>query len=280
MLKQLGFKVEAWHVDHSWRPESAMEDQVLAQKADVWGIPYFSVRLEQETQRNREAVARSGRFAAFAQLARKRGLKDICLAHHRQDQAETVCMRMLQGAGVAGCRGIRAVRHEQGLCLYRPLLTASKQELQDLLENHDIHWLSDPSNADESLMRNRVRLSLFPSMQRAGVEPEGLFVRWGVQASRIYGALAQLSDQVEIMSMKKGCYVDWISWREQMQPVRALVLQNMAARLHGEGVVMGRRHIELVDQWIAHSGRGSVDLSGCRLRREGANLHLEVAEAV
>ncbi len=278
-LHAAGHEVLAWHVDHGWRVESAHEAAWLEERMRSWGVPFRCARIGAPSGSNREAAARQARYRLFALWAVEDGVDTLCLAHHRDDQAETVCMRLLQGSGVDGCRGMRAERKLGGLRVVRPLLGVGKQELVGALERAGVAWLEDASNRDATLLRNRIRLQLFPAMRLAGVVPEDLFLRWGVQAERVAAEIAAQADAVPLSRDAGGVHVPWNAWQAVAAPVRAWVLQRMARSLLGEGRRLGRRHIELVEAWLAAGGRGGVDLSQCRLVREGGRLQLRAAGA-
>ena len=288
-LQAVGYQVHAWHVDHAWHETSADETLILAEMAERWGIPFSSFRLVSAPEANREAKARHARYAQFNVWAGQQGISTLCLAHHRDDQAETVCMRLLQGAGAGGCRGMQMQRMLGALQIVRPLLHVSGLELRIALQQAGVGWLEDPSNLDMSIWRNRVRHRLFPAVRLAGIIPEELFLRWQQQAEILASRLDAAADMV----MKSGnarvsenqehatkqASLRWHAWSACGSAVRARVLQKMMVQVFGAGVTPGRRHILLVEQWTNQNGRGGLDLSRCRLQRKRANLHLESVRA-
>ncbi|MDX8402283.1 MAG: tRNA lysidine(34) synthetase TilS [Mariprofundaceae bacterium] len=269
-----GHRVVAWHVDHGWRPESAAEAEWLAARMDRWGSPFFTARLESARS---ETSARAGRLACFRRWSRAQGVGTICLGHHRADQAETVCLRLLQGAGAAGCRGMARLRALEGIRLARPLLHVAGAELRAACREAGVDWLEDPSNADASIRRNRVRRRLFPAMRRAGVDPESLFLRLGSVAERLVAGMdAELAGLD--WAMEPGAVgLAWAQWTALGAGLRARALQWMTARLLGAGATPGRRHVLLVEQWTARGGRGGLDLSRCRIERRGGRLRMILA---
>jgi len=277
-LHSMGHEVVAWHVDHGWHVDSTRESDVLSRQAQTWGIEFHSADVCAASDRNREAVARKARYAQFARWAQAQGIHTLCLAHHRDDQAETVCMRMLQGAGVAGCAGMRPERQLDQLRILRPLLHVPQSELKEALLRADVGWLEDASNRDTTLLRNHVRHHLFLYMRKRGVDPVNLFGRWQAQASRFAALLDAQVGAVGIQQNPGRVSVSWNTWKNMPRPVRACVLQRMMTMLFGEGVVLGRRHIELAEAWLQKEGRGGIDLSRCRLSHRGEGLHLSTVE--
>jgi len=277
-LHQAGHEVIAWHVDHGWRVDSAREADVLRRQVDVWGIEFHSASVDATSVSNREATARKARHAQFALWAKAQGIRTLCLGHHRDDQAETVCMRMLQGAGVAGCAGMQPVWELDHLSIVRPLLRVPKAILKVALRQAGVRWLEDASNQDTTLLRNHIRHRLFPGIRKNGVDPSDLFCRWQKQASRLAVILNEQASTAGIRQRQGVVSMPWNDWREMAGPVRACVLQHMIAMLFGEGVVLGRRHIELAESWLWKGGRGGIDLTRCRLSHRGEDLQLSAAE--
>ncbi|MDQ6958758.1 MAG: tRNA lysidine(34) synthetase TilS [Mariprofundaceae bacterium] len=277
-LHHAGHEVIAWHVDHGWRADSAREADVLRQQMDIWGIEFHSASVNATSASNREATARKARHVQFALWAEAQGIRTLCLAHHRDDQAETVCMRMLQGAGVAGCAGMQPVWELGHLSIVRPLLRVSKSMLKAALRQANVRWLEDASNRDTTLMRNHIRHHLFPYIQKNGIDPSDLFCRWQMQASRLAVILNRQASAAGIQQRQGVVSMSWNIWREMPVSVRACVLQRMIAMLFGGGVVLGRRHIELAESWLRKGGRGGIDLTRCRLSHRGKDLQLSAAE--
>lgn len=269
-----GYDVHAWHVDHAWHQNSREQSKQLAEQAALWGIPFSAIRLETAPDSNREAAARSGRYEAFSQLSREQGITALCLAHHRDDQAETVFMRMLQGAGVQGIRGMHKVRLRDGMKIFRPLLHLSRLELVTTLKNAGVTWLEDISNYDMTLWRNRLRRQVFPAMERCGIDPTELFLRWQRQAVTVSAEINSEIDHIQLHCDATGCSLPWREWESLPSMMRVYLLQRMMQRLFGQGTVAGRRHIILVEQWMQKGGFGGLDLSRSRIMRKDGRLYL------
>ncbi len=267
-------RVEAWHIDHGWHASSTKQAALLRERCASWGINIRIRSVVCSRTRNREASARAARLQAFHALAETSGIRQIALAHQRDDQAESVCIRMLQGAGVRGCRGMRARQTLGGLTLLRPLLDQPATALRQALRECGIDWLEDPSNRDERLLRNRVRHRLLPEISRRLADTGGeasataLFLRWQRQAVRLHAAIADACADISLIHQKNAVSIPWQSWQQQPAPIRAELLQRMVAALAGDGTCLGKRHILLAEQWLAHGGNGGIDLSRCRLAHQ------------
>jgi len=297
-LQQAGHHVHAWHVDHAWRDTSQHEAERLAQQAKGWNIPFHSARLPSPSGKNREAEARRGRLFQFQRWSVQYNIQTLCLAQHLEDQAETVCMRLLQGAAAAGCQGMLRQRrfniletnilessslNSSTLTIVRPLLHISVQELRQALSHANIVWFEDPSNTDLNIWRNRIRHRLFPAIARTGIDPHQLFQRWQQQAQQLSKRIDHECDAVWQHIRQENEHhliLAWPLWLSSSAPIRARLLQRLIATLLGEGVTPGRRHITLVETWTTKHARGGVDLSRCRLYRSKGYLHIQPAKAV
>ena len=277
LLLDKGYQVQAWHVDHGWHDGSQQDALKLAELAKAWNIDFHVMSLK-KPEKNLEAEARKSRYSCFELLSQKTGCYDLCLAHHADDQAETVYMRMLQGAGVAGCRGMRPQRKHGQLNIWRPLLDVSRSDIESYLQDRHVLWLQDPSNQDISLWRNKIRCKIFPRIEEVGINPQLLFLRWQkiatVVQQKIEHDAQEIAVSLDVNNNPRLSVIDWQSWRRQSAPVRAFLLQKMIDLLFADGRVFGRRHILAIEQWQEHGGNGWLNLSGCCLYRKGQDLQL------
>jgi len=169
---ELGFPVIAAHVNHRLRgAEADAEAELVRRTAESWGVPCVvgAIGLPEHLERtgeNAQAAARRLRYEFLRRAARERGARVIATAHHADDQAETVLMRLMRGTGPGGLAGIAEQREEEGLELIRPLLRISKSELLQYCERNGVPYATDSSNRDLRYFRNAVRLEVLPFLER------------------------------------------------------------------------------------------------------------------
>jgi tRNA(Ile)-lysidine synthase len=167
--------VEAATVDHALRPESRSEAEMVADICGRLGIPHeiLSVEWEAKPTSAIQERAREARYRLLTAWVRERGLSALATAHHLDDQAETLVMRLLRGAGVRGLAGMRRTAPAPGedLPLVRPLLSWRHSELEELCRAAGVIPVADPSNADEQFERVRVRRAL---SEAKWLDPEAL----------------------------------------------------------------------------------------------------------
>ena len=144
-----GCEVTALHVDHSLRIGSEKESQIVENLAKSLGANFISKTIRVEPGANLEARARNTRYAVMP--------ADVMTGHTADDQAETVLINLLRGAGLAGLSGMqRNQRH--------PILALRRSQTHQLCHELKIEVVEDPSNMDKKFLRNRIRHELIPLM--------------------------------------------------------------------------------------------------------------------
>ena len=175
-------QIYAFHIHHGFQ-KPADDWLIFCEKLAKKYKIHFDFRLlhldRSEEQGNIEARARVGRYEALADLCEEYDIEDLLLAHHQNDQAETVLLQLLRGSGVAGLSGMpfsrkisRDAMNDQGITLWRPLLNQSRQELEAYAKEHKLKWIEDPSNKDIKYRRNAVRKNIIPALEK--IQPEAL----------------------------------------------------------------------------------------------------------
>jgi tRNA(Ile)-lysidine synthase len=156
--------VEAATVDHALRAESRPEAEIVAGICEQLGIPHsiLTVDWKQKPETAIQERARHARYRLLGKWAREKGLKALLTGHHADDQAETLVMRLLRGAGVKGLAGMRRSATTPGaqLALLRPLLGWRRAELEKICADAGLNPVDDPSNADDHFERVRIRQAL------------------------------------------------------------------------------------------------------------------------
>jgi tRNA(Ile)-lysidine synthase len=165
--RRAGFAVIAAHLDHALRPDSADDATFCRDLCAQLGAAFRTTRADVRARAVRdggglEEAARLERHAFLRRVKDEEGAVAIALAHTRDDQAETVLLRMLRGAGGLG---LSAMRPRAG-DLLRPMLALSRRDVLDHLAQRGLRWREDPTNADLKVARNRVRHELIPYLER------------------------------------------------------------------------------------------------------------------
>lgn len=157
--------LEVAHVDHGWRKESSSQAQNLKSWVQSQGLTFHLHQLKDHPDSDLENQARKERIAFFSFLVKKEGFAGVMLAHHGDDQAETVLKRVLEGSGIDKMVGLKEKRLFNDTLFFRPLLYVCKKVLQNEVERFNLPVQIDSSNSDTRFLRNRMRHQLIPTLQ-------------------------------------------------------------------------------------------------------------------
>lgn len=186
---ELGCKVVAVNVDHSIRETSENDSGFVINYCNKNDIKVYSFKVDaekfsKEHKLTLEQGARECRFRVFKSLVTKKIANKIALAHHKQDQAETILLNIFRGTGIAGASGMDYTR--DGIYI-RPLLTVTKAEIGAYISSNDIPFVEDETNMDSDYNRNYIRNKIMPLIR----------LRWPNADSAIaeFGATCRADEQ-------------------------------------------------------------------------------------
>lgn len=167
IMKQLGYKLHALHCNFHLRADESNRDQrfveSLCQKLEIpLSIRHFKTEeMAREQGVSIEMMARELRYEWFRQEMEQQAADCIAVAHHREDQAETILLNLLRGTGLRGLAGM----HPSHSGVIRPLLCLSRQDILAYLERQEQDYVTDSTNQQPIAQRNRLRLDVFPLLQ-------------------------------------------------------------------------------------------------------------------
>ncbi len=176
------------HLNHGLRQESAEEAQYVSELSQQYKLPFFSETLTTlKGQTGLEEKARKIRYNFLEKIALQNQIKTIAVAHHLDDQAETVLVRVLKGSGIRGLGAMnyqRPLSSEHSIRLIRPLLDQDKLSLQNYLEENKYFWYEDQSNLDLDFERNRIRHQVLPFLEKHSPPLRSALVRIAKQSQQ------------------------------------------------------------------------------------------------
>jgi len=168
ILRDLGYRIEAAHCNFRLRGEESDRDELFVKNlCEKHGIQLHLIHFETVEYANLhqvsiEMAARELRYGYFRQLRDDIGAETVCVAHHRDDAVETLLMNLLRGSGIHGLTGIRS-RNDY---IVRPLLGVSRQEIEHYLNSIGQDYVTDSTNLQPDVLRNKVRLQLLPLLEQ------------------------------------------------------------------------------------------------------------------
>jgi tRNA(Ile)-lysidine synthase len=195
----LGLRLHVAHLHHGLRPEADQDADFVARIAGSLGQPCTIERadvaaLARAGRRSLEEAGRLARYDFFGRVAASAGAAAIAVAHTRDDQVETVLMRLQQGAPWELLAGMRPRRSGPGGAVIRPLRDVARIETRRFLEVRGLGWREDPTNLDLSVPRNRVRHADLPALQSAHPAWPQILWRLGEAAQHCGDVLDRLSN--------------------------------------------------------------------------------------
>lgn len=271
-----GLQVRALHVHHGL---SAHADEWLAHCAaqcERWarrGLPvsFHVAHVELAPRRgdSLEAVARRARYAALRTMALAQGTRLVLLAHHRRDQAETLLLQALRGAGVAGLAGMPAQVERDGVTWARPWLARPREAIEAYLRRHRLRHVDDDSNDEPRFARNRLRLQVWPALVAAFPQAEAALADAATWAAQAAAGIADLAVE-DLGRCADADGLDLKVWRA-LPPHRAVQALRVWLKAAGARAVKASDVARLMAELPA-SGAARWALQGGELRRYRGRL--------
>jgi tRNA(Ile)-lysidine synthase len=269
------------HVNHRLRGEAAAGDEAfcraLAERL-AWPIEVgtFDVAaLARAARRSVEATARDARYRFFLEASRRLDATCVATGHTRDDQAETVLLRLLRGAGSRGAGGIRP----KWSIYVRPLLDCAHADLRRYLALRREPYCEDASNADCSIPRNRIRHELMPLIFRiapGGARALGRFASLSRDDEAFLGhAAIEVAGSV-VLSNENGVQLKRVPLTALHAAVARRVIRHALEAAHGTaGAFFSARHVEAIRRLaLADNSRGHLDLPGLTVEADSEVLTL------
>ena len=290
IARTLGFHLAALHVNHQLSPNAGRWSVFCRDWCRARGIPFRAVKVRVPRGNSVEAAARAARYAAFAGAA----ADYVVLAHHQDDQAETVLLQLLRGAGVKGLAAMPLLRAEgrgprvegkttrhstldtrhAAPAILRPLLDVTRSEIEAYARKRKLKWIEDESNQDIYFQRNYLRHEVLPVVARR-------FPAYRATLARAAQHLAEAARTLDEVAAADGA--EWIASGslavDALRRLPAARARNLLRYfLAGHGLTMpgAVRLEEALRQALdaKQDARVLVELGDFTLRRHAGNLHL------
>jgi tRNA(Ile)-lysidine synthase len=268
------------HLHHGLRGADADVDaQHVAALAARLGVPLVSARTDvaaraAETGESIEAAARRARYAFLDTAASELRADRVATGHTADDQAETLVLRLMRGAGL---QGLSAIRPRNGIVI-RPLLDARRAEIERYLRDAGETWRDDATNADRAIARNRVRHAIMPALKDAG--GDGVVDALARTAALIQDDAEELERQAIEMARRDVLLDDTgrrlrIAALEKAGPALGRRIVRRALEAVAAGRFLSLEHVEAVRSLIKGDSPASVQVPGAVVWRDGAALRIE-----
>ena len=198
------------HVDHMFRGDQSYEDYVFVEKyCAEWGVTFEGTRINvpeyiNNTGKSSQVASREVRYKFFEEIMSKYAIHKLVLAHHGDDQLETILMRLTRGATGEARAGIKIRRTLREYEIIRPFLWASKDDVEEYCFNHGIAYRLDASNEKPVYARNRYRLHVLPFLKQENARVHEHFQRFSEELLEDEAFLNALAEEhLRAMVLKK-----------------------------------------------------------------------------
>ena len=202
VLKELGYSIEAVHCNFHLRGEESLRDEQYCKELCEWEniplhIAHFDTKEYADLHKvSIEMAARDLRYKYFFQLKDDLQAAAICVGHHKEDSVETILINLLRGTGLSGMMGISPDTNS----IIRPLLSVSRQEIEQYLEERNVNYVTDSTNMIDDVVRNKIRLNIIPLLQEINPSVNDAIL---TTAQHLTDANIILQDSLE-KTVKKG----------------------------------------------------------------------------
>lgn len=265
LKNKIGFHILVAHFNHNVRSSAQDDESFVKNTATDLNIPFKSeisktLRLKNGSFEER---ARNERLAFFLKTAKEYKCTHIALAHTKNDQSETVLMRLLKGTGLRGLQGILMSRTQDNVQIIRPFLNTEREEIEIFLRTKKIKWREDPTNKDSKILRNKIRHNLIPQLKK----------EYNPNINSVLSGLAQNSTQdyqfIEICAqkaMKKvitqkpphTVVINTKAFLSQHASLQNLILQKCLLSLKSDHKPLASKHIGEILDLIANKPIKSI----------------------
>ena len=281
-MREAGAQLVVAHLNHCLRGvDSDSDEQFCRELSEQYQLPFESRRvnvdnLAQTKRLSLEDAGRRARIAFLNEVRVSRKASAVALAHHADDQAETVLMRLLRGTGARGFSGM-SFRTSDGRI--RPLLSATRRDIEAYLKKRRLTYREDISNKNTAFLRNRIRCELLPLLATYNPSIRERLVTTAGLITDDNDFLEQLSHEISSkISYISGDHISFSVSSLQAQPgvLRPRLLRQALSTLTGSGDHFYMRHIQAIERLVtAGQPNASINLPcGITAFREYESLHL------
>ena len=280
---ELGFKILVAHINHQLRRSAETDQRFVERLGNSLHLPTFVRRVtirKSRIQSSLEELSREKRLAVLVRLAQQKRADCIALAHHQDDLAETVLMRILRGTGLMGLQAILPQREILGMRIVRPLLETPRTEIMKFLKLNKISFRTDPTNRHTRFFRNKIRLQLLPLLEEK--YQNNIKNNLANLSASVAEGYAYLHQQAQKIFLKIGKNISGnrqlsisVSVLTKMHPsLQRMVMRLAIARLRGDMKRLTLQHIREIEDMLKNRPLGSIVHlpSGLEVRMRKNNL--------
>ena len=262
LAEEMPLSITVLHVNHMLRGEEADGDEEFVKKyCEDCGVKCVGVHADVKTYAFRknisiEEAGREARYQAFRQLAQKL-IKDdestelikVAVAHHSDDNAETILLNIIRGSDLKGLQGMQPVTERDGLTIVRPMLCLSREEIEEYLNEQKIGFRTDSTNMQDEFARNKIRLNVLPELKKINPKAAAHIneTAKAIRKTKLFmdGETAR-AYALTVDESEDGLNIDLERFRIMDPVLKSAVIYECAAKLAGSVKDIGNKHVAAV----------------------------------
>ena len=249
------YKLGVAIVDHSIRPESKDEVLWLRNQVDTLGLPFYTTTfdvpsLSKDLKLSEETVGRQVRYQWLNEIAQSEGYDYIAVAHHKDDQAESILAHLIRGTGLKGLTGMAVVSNEYDVPVIRPLLDVTKAELLAYLADKELTYCIDSTNDDVRYQRNRIRHRIIPELEAVNPAVVDAIVRLGSSVNEDVMVISDLTSRTfdKLVSIGKDeVRISRRALRQEPLAIQRRLWQRLVSTIDPELMLTSAHQEQLLD---------------------------------
>lgn len=254
---ELDCEVVAVNVDHGIRATSALDTEFVMQFCKDNHIRAYKFKAEalkvaKEEKLTLEQAARKVRYGIFEMVIKKGLVDKIALAHHLNDQAETVLLNIVRGAGLNGARGMEPIR--DGIYI-RPLLTTPREEIMSYLDENSLEFVEDETNKDNSYSRNYIRNVVLPDLRKHFKSVDKNIVNFASICAKDDSYINSQLNMGTLIETKEFSKIP-LTYFYQDEAIINRILMKVLSRFAKQDIE--RKHIKMIREFAVEANNGNI----------------------
>ena len=249
------YKIGVAIVDHCIRPESKDEVLWLQHQVEELGLPFYSAtfdvpHLSKEHKKSEETIGRQVRYQWLNEIAQSEGYDYISVAHHKDDQAESILAHIIRGSGLNGLTGMSVVQSEYAIPVVRPLLDVTKEDLLAYIGTKHISYCVDSTNEDVRYQRNRIRHRIIPELEAINPAVVDAIVRLGSSVNEDVMVISDLTSRTfdKLVSIGKDeVRISRRALRQEPLAIQRRLWQRLVSTIDSELTLTSAHQEQLLD---------------------------------
>lgn len=256
--KDINFKIVCAHVNHNKRPESEQEKEMLHAYCKKNDIIFEYLKVENWGDDNFHNEARTVRYNFFEELMENYSAKYLMTAHQGDDLIETVLMRIVRGSTLKGYSGFSRIVDKGNYKIVRPLITVTKDEIEEFDKIHNIEFAIDSSNNEDHYTRNRYRHTVLPFLKKEDPKVHKKFLKFSEVLLENNNYIEEVTNRVFNKVFYDGT-LNIEKFNELDNVIQTKIIYNILEKIYGDDLfVINNAHVELIFNLISSNRQNTI----------------------